>query len=217
MFTELSFFMRRFVAVACAVVLLAISIGCDTTSGVRAPSDSGATTAAKPAVRPPAGGVDVLRIGDRIVVTYSDIPSPPSPSAQQVREDGKISLHLNYEVLAAGKVRSVLEKEIRNLYVEEKQVYREIGINIAVVDASFSVGGEVRTPGRFSHSGDVTLVKAINSAGGVNVYANRRQVLITRGSDKSQIKVDYKKALEDPQMDIPIYPGDSVFVKKSRL
>lgn len=161
------------------------------------------------------GSMDVLRMGDSISVIYSDIPSPPAPSTQQIREDGKITLHLNYTVTAVGKTRGDLEREIRELYVNREKVYRDITIAIQTATRFVSVGGEVRTPGALPHNGDLTILKVINAAGGFTDFAKKTSVVITRASDKSQITVDCKRAQKDPSKDILVYPGDVIFVKKS--
>ncbi len=162
-----------------------------------------------------AGSMDVLRMGDSISVIYSDIPSPPAASTQQIREDGKITLHLNYTVVAAGKTRGDLEREIRDLYVIREKVYRDITIAIQTATRFVSVGGEVRTPGALPHNGDLTVLKVINAAGGFTDFAKKTSVVVTRASDKSQITVNCNRALKDPSRDLPVFPGDVVFVKKS--
>lgn len=161
------------------------------------------------------GSMDVLRMGDSVSVIYSDIPSPPAPSTQQIREDGKITLHMNYTVTAAGKTRGDLEREIRELYVDQAKVYRDITIAIQTATRFVSIGGEVRTPGALPHNGDLTVLKVINAAGGFTDFAKKTSVVITRASDKSQITVDCKRAQKDPSKDVLVYPGDAIFVKKS--
>lgn len=161
------------------------------------------------------GSMDVLRLGDSVSIIYSDIPSPPAASTQQIREDGKITLHLNYTVTAVGKTRGDLEREIRELYVERAKVYRDITITIQTATRFVSVGGEVRTPGALPHNGDLTVLKVINAAGGFTDFAKRTKVVVTRASDKSQITVNCNRAQKDPSKDILVYPGDVIFVKKS--
>ncbi len=162
-----------------------------------------------------AGSMDVLRMGDSVSVIYSDIPSPPAASTQQIREDGKITLHLNYTVVAAGKTRGDLEREIRDLYVNREKVYRDITIAIQTATRFVSVGGEVRTPGALPHNGDLTVLKVINAAGGFTDFAKKTSVVVTRASDKSQITVNCNRAQKDPSKDLAVFPGDVIFVKKS--
>jgi protein involved in polysaccharide export with SLBB domain len=172
--------------------------------------------------QPEGGRVDgassqILNVGDRITIVYSDTPGGIPASEQQIRDDGKISLHLNLEVLAAGKKPGELEKEIRKLYIDGK-FYKEISISVQTQLRYFSVGGEVRSPGStFPHPGQMTVIKAINSAGGFTEYANRTKVIVTRYADKRQVFVNCKRAIKDPQLDVPIYPGDQIMVKRSWL
>lgn len=180
-----------------------------------------APAAPAPAEKPEAAAGDVLRVGDTLLISYSDIPNPPSPSTEQIREDGKVTLHLNYDIVAAGKSRGELEKEIRALYVDVKQVYREIKISVQASVRFVSVGGEVRVPGNVAHPGELTVVKAINSSGGFTEYANRRKVLVIRAGktgrgrgSNAPLVVNYDKASKNPDEDLPLYPGDRVQVNK---
>jgi len=169
-----------------------------------------------PAARQDGGKVaasfDKIRPGDVLVIGYSDIPNPPPAATEQVREDGKVSLHLNYEIMAAGKTRGELEREIRNLYVKEKQVYKDIKISVQSSVRYVSVGGEVRLPGNVAHPGDLTVLKAINAAGGFTDFANKKQVIVSR--DGKTIKVNCKDAIDDPSKDPAVFPGDRIHVKK---
>jgi protein involved in polysaccharide export with SLBB domain len=50
-------------------------------------------------------------------------------------------------------------------------------------------------------------------AGGFTEYANTKKVTLIR--DGKTIIVDCKKALQDPaKYDVPVFPGDSINVKK---
>jgi polysaccharide export outer membrane protein len=84
---------------------------------------------------------------------------------------------------------------------------------VTVAARYFYVGGEVRSSGRFNWTDDMTLLKAINTAGAFTDYANRRRVEITRGKEK--ITMDGEELRRDPSQDIPIRPGDSIWVPRS--
>jgi protein involved in polysaccharide export with SLBB domain len=62
----------------------------------------------------------------------------------------------------------------------------------------------------------MTVLKAINRAGGFTEYADRRKVRITRINGQ-QIMVDCKSALKKPDLDVPLYPGDRIEVVRSIL
>jgi polysaccharide export outer membrane protein len=77
----------------------------------------------------------------------------------------------------------------------------------------FYVGGECRAPGRYNWSEDVTVLKAINTAGGFNDYANRSKVEVTRGKEKRVLDCEFLR--QHPERDIPIQPGDSIYISRS--
>ena len=77
----------------------------------------------------------------------------------------------------------------------------------------FYVGGEVRAPGRYNWNEDVTLLKAINTAGSFSDYANRGHVEIIRG--KTKMTVNCEQLRHDPEKDVSIRPGDSIWVPRS--
>lgn len=175
-----------------------------------------------PTVAPqPAGSslsgisADVLRPGDRIKIVYNDIPDPPTPVEQVIPEDGKILLPRGIEVTVSGKKRSDVEREIATIYVEEERIYRKLTVTIERMASFVSVGGEVRVPSSIVYRGDLTVLGAIDAAGGFTEYADRRDVILTRAATQQQIRVNARRAIRDPKLNLPLYPGDSVHVPRS--
>ena len=91
-----------------------------------------------------------------------------------------------------------------------------MSVIIERLSLSISVGGEVRTAGSIAYLGDMTVTKAINAAGGFTEYADRTAVIVTR-ANRQQVFINVKKALSNPKLDLPMYPGDSIYVKRSIL
>jgi len=198
--------------------------GCETLDNSGGTSSGGATSggansttsATKSTTDSPtaADAIDRVQVGDMIQVTITEVPNSPPPFQQQVRADGRITLLQGYEFNVAGKKRQELEKEIENFYVREKEIFRRMTVTVVLPPRLFSIGGEVRGQGQIMHPGQMTVVKAIHAAGGFTDYANKRKIVVTRASDKSQVVVDYKKAAKDPRFDVPIFPGDIIIVEK---
>lgn len=168
------------------------------------PSDSGAALSA-----------DVLRPGDRIKIVYNDIPDPPTPVEQVIPEDGKLLLPRGLEIEVTGKKRSDVEREISVLYVEKERIYKKLTVTIERMASFISVGGEVRSPSSIVYRGDLTVLSAIDAAGGFTEYADRRDVIVTRGATRQQIRVNAKKAVRDPKLNLALFPGDSIHVPRS--
>ena len=162
-------------------------------------------------------GMDFLRSGDRIRIVFSDIPDATPATDEQIPEDGQLTLPRGVEINLLGKKRTDVEKEIEDLYVNQKRIYRKIKVTIERLGLFISVGGEVRTPsGTVPYIAGMTLTTAINAAGGCTEFANRRVVQIKRANGET-LKVNLRKAVDDPKFDIPLYPGDTVHVHRTLL
>ena len=77
----------------------------------------------------------------------------------------------------------------------------------------YSVGGQVRSPGRQVYVGATTVTKAIQSAGDFTDFAAGNRVQLTRADGKI-ILVNSVKAARDPSLDPPVYPGDKIVVSQ---
>jgi protein involved in polysaccharide export with SLBB domain len=147
-------------------------------------------------------------------VTLSDIPMGPIILEQTITEDGYITLHYNVKVKAGGKTKGDLQEEIRAEYVDKRKIYLRITVNIKTETLWFYVDGQVKAPNRYPYSGELTVLKAINAAGGFTDFARKSKVQVTRvGTGKAEI-IDCEKAKEKPKLDVPIYPGDRVEVPR---
>jgi protein involved in polysaccharide export with SLBB domain len=171
--------------------------------------------------KPPGGGraaakpcsLDELRPGDMVTITFSDLPAMATPPEQKVRvkEDGTLSLPLNQSVTAATKSIAVVEKEIVALYVPK--FYRQLSVTVKTDDRWYSVGGEVKSPGRQVYLGPTTVLRAIQGAGDFTDFAKRSGVRIHRADGRLEI-IDCKKAIKNPKFDVPICPGDAINVPR---
>lgn len=206
----------------CALVLLLAVLwgGCQTDSDSSIPQagTSSANTAAGTAAAGNTNSVfsiDRIAVGDVIRVMY-EASVPIAPTEIQVPETGLVTIHMGEQVQVADKMAADVSKEIRDLFTVKKQMYKRLSVNVQVLGRTVSVGGEVRTTGSFAFEGGMTVLKAINRAGGFTEYADRRKVRITRVNGQ-QIMVDCKMALKKPDLDVPLYPGDRIEVVRSIL
>lgn len=163
----------------------------------------------------PSPSSDILNVGDKVRVIFGDISDPPAPLDTQIPESGSVTLHLGYKFNFKGEHRDRLEQKIRDYYITNG-LYRIITVSIEVPARPITVGGEVRTPNTYPHPGKLTILKAIDLAGGFTEFADRRKVRIIR-SGKSSL-VNCKKALDDPaKHDVEIFPGDKIQVDRRGL
>ena len=162
------------------------------------------------AVLPPSLS-EIIHIGDSLVITFSDAPVPEKNFEVRVNEEGTITLILNEKFVAAGKTRGQLEKEIRERYVPAN--YVRMTVTIKPQERVYYVDGEVKQPGPKFYTGPVTILKAIASAGGFTDFGKKTKVSLTRLNGKKQT-VNCEKAQRDSRLDVPVYPGDTIYVRR---
>ncbi len=153
----------------------------------------------------------LLHVGDDINVAFSDTPTQIPPIADTIKEDGSITLMLNQKFQAAGKTIGALQSEIRDRYVP--QYFKYLTVSIKPETRFYSVGGEVRAPNRQAYTGYMTVLRAIDTAGGFTDFANKSEVAVTHTSGET-FYVNCKKAQTHPELDKQIFPGDKIYVKK---
>ena len=177
-----------------------------------------AAPAASPAAVPAAtiGGspeAEVLRVGDSLTITFTDTPVQIPTFEEKIREDGTITLTLNKTFKADGKSRGDLEKEIRACYVPSYYKYMTVSVKQLESTRWYYVDGEVKSPNRQIYNSRITVLKAIASAAGFTDFAKKTKVKLTRADGRTQI-VNCNKALDNPNLDPEIYPGDKVHVPR---
>jgi polysaccharide export outer membrane protein len=200
------------------LVLALICISCATTSsdldsaGATAAAATGAAGGASPEVDVTS---EIIHPGDSLIIVFSDLPTTQPSFEVKVSDEGTITLIENQKFVAAGKSRVQLEKEIRDRYVP--QYYVRMTVTIKPQERLFFVRGEVKSPGRLQYIGPTTVLKAIASAGDFTDYANRKKVTLIHLNGKKEV-INCTKAIEDPQQyDRPVYPGDTIHVRRKLL
>lgn len=157
----------------------------------------------------------VFRVGDLVIVKFSGTGVDVAKDHdEKVREDGTITLPTVGAVEAVGKTANQLQKELQTRY---QQFYRHINVTVTEV-RYYYVYGQVMNRNKFIHDGSgITVLKALASAGGFTDFANKRKVEIRRASGGRPLVVNCDKAMDNPSLDLPIYPGDIIHVKRRLL
>jgi polysaccharide export outer membrane protein len=185
-----------------AFLLAGILAGCAT--GGSAPA------AANPRLAAPAQAAQ-LRPGDTMQISLLGIPEPVTTNVQ-IDEQGYIRLQYIGAVMAAGLNIAELSQSIRDTYIA-KNYYRTLDVAVNVTERYVYIGGEVQRPGRIVWSPDLTLAKAVQSAGGFTLYAKETRVTLTR--DRKTYDLDVRLAQRQPEEDPLLFPGDSIQVPRS--
>jgi protein involved in polysaccharide export with SLBB domain len=114
-------------------------------------------------------------------------------------------------VLAKGKTSGELQKEIQDKYVPK--YYQRLVVTVKSMDSFYTVGGEVKMPGRQPWVGELTVTQGIQSAGDFTDFANKKKVQLVRANG-TKIVVNCIKALENPNLDPKVLPGDKITVPR---
>jgi len=162
----------------------------------------------------------IMQVGDILDIKF--FYTPELNETLPIRPDGKISLQLVDEVHAAGLTPAQLDAILTKKYFD-----RLDKPELAVIVRTFTahkiyVGGEVRTPGTISFSGDLTALQAIMHAGGYNDTAELRNVVVIRDQGTMTpefISLNLEELLTrgGTQNDIRLKPRDIVFVPKTGI
>lgn len=193
---------RRLPVLLAALTLALLWTGCVT--------DNATATGANPRIDAPTMSAQ-LRPGDTMIVSLLGIPEPITSNVQ-IDEEGLIRLQYIGAVTAAGLTIAELSQSIRDTYIT-KNYYTALDVSVNVTERYVYIGGEVQRPGRIAWSPDLTLAKAVQSAGGFTLYAKETKVTLTR--DRKAYDFDVKLAQRRPEEDPLLFPGDSIQVPRS--
>ena len=158
-----------------------------------------------------------LRIGDPVELKISGVPAEEQAQVNNtytVDAEGSVNLPYINKVRANGLTPAQLAGSIEGAYRAGK-IFTNPTITIIMQPAArfVNVGGAVRSPTRVPFTEDMTLLAAINAAGGFNDFADQKRVRVLRGND---VKLyDVRQSRRDPSKDPKLQPGDRVEVPQS--
>jgi polysaccharide biosynthesis/export protein len=172
-------------------------------------------TIAKDAPNPakPGGASYVIGSGDALEIIVWKEPTLSGPV--KVRPDGLITLPLINEVQAAGQTTAQLRKTLEDRY---KKFVQAPNVTIRVTEITSSevfLVGQVAKPGAYPSTGHDTVLQLITRAGGLTIFADRRNVKVIRREDNKvkEYLVDYDAILKgDVRQDLVLRAGDRVIV-----
>lgn len=139
----------------------------------------------------PAVTVTPLKVNTKLEDLRATVDRRQGFGGQQqlvrVTPEGTISLPAIGSVPAQGLTLRELQRELNERYREQVEGIEVIPVLAQRAPRYVYVLGEVRTPGRFELTGPTTVIQAISMAGGWNVGANLRQIVIFRRGDDWQL------------------------------
>lgn len=158
-----------------------------------------------------------LRSGDNIEIRLGGVPYDEITQvtgAYTVDTSGFVNMPHIGRIKASGLTQDELQLAIEKSY-RDNEIYTRPTITVSVpMQTRFvNVGGEVRMPQRVPYTTDLTVLSAINAAGGFTEFASQGNVRLLRGSTVTMI--DIRRVRKDPSKDMILQPGDSIEVVRS--
>lgn len=206
-----------FIAVACLV-------GC---AGTPPPQSSAQLTVLSDSRELPAPIREDLTAADRpaligpLDTIAVDVFNVPDLSREmQVDASGRISMPLIGTIDArgktAGELAGAIEDALRGRYIRAPQVTINIKSSVSQV---VTVDGEVKEPGLYPVTNQMTLMRVIASARGLSEFAKQEQVVILRTVDNQRMAglYDLGAIRRGAYVDPPIYANDVVVVGDSPM
>ena len=145
--------------------------------------------------------------------------NPELTTKATVRPDGTITMPLIGDLVAAGKTPSRLKAEIAlqlaNFVRDESAV---VTVAVASVQSyRYTVSGNVEKPGVFTSPSYVTVLEAIEQAGGPNRFASPSGTVIVRTDADGRarrIPIPYRdvRSGKRPDANLTVLAGDTIYI-----
>ena len=193
------------------LMTLALIVGCSSSAPKRAA-----------VVQPSSYPVSEYRIQPGDLLDIKLFYNPELNEQLTVRSDGRITLQLVNDVVAAGLTPAELTAVLTKAYAGELANPKvAVIVRTSVADKVY-VDGEVVRAGMINLTGPTTVLQSIAQAGGMKDSAKTKEVLVLRKAENNEvtvIQVDLKGALRgnDQNQDIFVRPNDIVYVPKSKI
>lgn len=129
-----------------------------------------------------------------------------------VRPDGRISLPVVGEIVAAGLTPSELRDEVASRLAPWVQDPTVVSVIVREVrSARFFVVGEVARPGAYPIAGEVSALQALALAGGLGEFSDRDDLTVIRAGSGRRVTVAIHD-LERGAAVVPVRAGDTLVV-----
>lgn len=147
--------------------------------------------------------------------------NPDLSSTVTVRPDGRISLPLVENIVAAGRQPAELSREIEaalTKYIREPVVTVMVSNFQGVSNEQIRIVGEASKPQAVAYRQNMTLLDVMIQAGGLTDFADGNGAVLVRGAEQGkQYSVRLKDLLKrgDISANVEIKPGDIIIIPQS--
>jgi len=202
------------------IAVLALTSACSWFAGTEAPSISVEEAAKLPTT--PQSEDYVIGAGDGLSIFVYRNPDL-SEAGVSVRPDGRISVPLIEDIVAAGKSPTQLAREIEERlrkFIIEPNVTVIVRSFIGPPDRQVRVIGEATDPIAIPYREHMTLLDVMIATKGLTKFASGNRAVIVRkvGTDKPiNIRVRLSDLIKDGDIgqNIPMMPGDTLIIPQT--
>lgn len=145
----------------------------------------------------------VIGVGDRIMVTVYN--EPDLTVRARIDKSGVVNFPLLGILSVTNKTPKQLANELEQKLLDGYMVKPLVSVFVEEY-RPFYIRGEVRSPGVYPFSLELTVDQAVAIAGGLKDRASRSGWYIIRGEEKTKIEVE---------KDTKVLPGDVITIKAS--
>ena len=217
--------LRRLAALALAVTLAACNNTPPTGSTAACPAGTPAAAAvadgASPAPGAPGSSSYVIGAGDQLGIAVYRAPELSVPTLP-VRPDGRISMPLIPDIVAAGKTPTELGKELEERlkeYVQDPIVTVMVTGFVGPFERQVKVLGEATEPAAIPYRDSMTVLDVMIATRGLTRYAaGNSAVIVRRIGDKQQtIRVKLNDLIKNGDIcqNVEMKPGDTLIIPQS--
>ena len=159
------------------------------------------------------------KIGNDDILDVSVLQPEKIAMTVTVSPDGSITYPYIGKVDVKGKSAAEVQDDIQKRLSDGYLKYPVVSVSVKESRSKkFYVYGEVLKPGTYFLEDNMTVLKAISSAGGFTKYGSSSRVKVLRPKVKSagydMIKVDMKLIMNGLANDVVLEPGDIVQVEE---